>query len=319
MPPPSSTRSAPHGRVLQLPGAEFGAFRWGYTVDQPLPGLTDKPLITRDLLPLGSAGAMDLLYALDDRVQDGVFEPSSLAPVSRWLGVDTVWVANDLAFDRFRTARPQTLTAQIAGAPGVGAVQHVGAAVVNEPAVPMIDEQALADPDATAPTAPVDLYPITPPGTIVRAADHSVVVSGSGDGLVDLAAAGLLDGDELVQYSASLDADGLQAAIAERNRRLRHRLESRSGAPLAQLAGRDRIHRVRSAEPRSAARCCVGRPAAGVRRPRRGRRSLDADRGAPGRARHRHRDLVRRAVRVPARASAVHGDRRRPGDGMDGR
>ena len=57
------------GRVLQLPGAEFGAFRWGYTVDQPLPGLTDKPLITRDLLPLGSAGAMDLLYALDDRIQ----------------------------------------------------------------------------------------------------------------------------------------------------------------------------------------------------------------------------------------------------------
>ena len=202
------------GRVLQLPGAEFGAFRWGYTVDQPLPGLTDKPLITRDLLPLGSAGAMDLLYALDDRVQDGVFEPSSLAPVSRWLGVDTVWVANDLAFDRFRTARPQTLTAQIAGAPGVGAVQHVGTAVVNDPALPMIDEQALADPDATAPTAPVDLYPITPPGTIVRAADHAVVVSGSGDGLVDLAAAGLLDGDELVQYSASLDADGLQAAIA---------------------------------------------------------------------------------------------------------
>jgi arabinofuranan 3-O-arabinosyltransferase len=205
----------PQGRVLQLPGAEFGAFRWGYTVDQPLPGLTAKPLITRDLLPLGSAGAMDLLYALDDRIQDGVFEPSSLAPVSRWLGVDTVWVANDLAFDRFRTARPQPLSAQIADAPGVGAVRHVGAAVVNEPAVPMIDEQALADPDATAPASPVDLYPITPPGTIVRAADRSVVVSGSGDGLVDLAAAGLLEGDELVRYSASLAGDQLPSAIAD--------------------------------------------------------------------------------------------------------
>ena len=106
--------------MLQLPGAEFGAFRWGYTVDQPLPGLTDKPLVTRDLLPLGSPGAMDLLYALDDRIQDGVFEPASLAPVSRWLGVDTVWVANDLAFDRFRTARPQPLGPQIAAAPRRG-------------------------------------------------------------------------------------------------------------------------------------------------------------------------------------------------------
>ena len=40
-------------------------------------------------------------------------------------------------------------------------------------------------------------------------------MSGSGDGLVDLAAAGLLEGDELVQYSASLAGDQLQSAIAD--------------------------------------------------------------------------------------------------------
>ena len=67
--------SGTRGRVLQVPGAEFGAFTWGYTVDQPLPGLTDKPVVTRDLLPLGSPGAMDLLFALDDRMQDGVLDP----------------------------------------------------------------------------------------------------------------------------------------------------------------------------------------------------------------------------------------------------
>ena len=42
-PPPRSTPPTPGGRVLQLPGQEFGAFRWGYTVDPPLPGLTDTP------------------------------------------------------------------------------------------------------------------------------------------------------------------------------------------------------------------------------------------------------------------------------------
>ncbi len=63
-------------RVLQLPGQEFGAFRWGYTVDPPLPGMTNKPLVTRDLLPLGSAPAMDLLFALDDRFQAGVVDPA---------------------------------------------------------------------------------------------------------------------------------------------------------------------------------------------------------------------------------------------------
>ena len=75
--------AAPPGyRVMELPGAEFGAFRWGYTVDPPLPGLTDRPLVTRDLLPLGSAGAMDLLYALDDRFQAGVAETGEVAPVA---------------------------------------------------------------------------------------------------------------------------------------------------------------------------------------------------------------------------------------------
>ena len=37
--PRRTSTTLPAGyRVLQLPGGEFGAFRWGYTVDQPLPG-----------------------------------------------------------------------------------------------------------------------------------------------------------------------------------------------------------------------------------------------------------------------------------------
>ena len=68
-PRPISTEMPAGYRVMQLPGAEFGAFRWGYTVDPPLPGLTERPFVSRDLLPLGSTPAMDLLYALDDRFQ----------------------------------------------------------------------------------------------------------------------------------------------------------------------------------------------------------------------------------------------------------
>ncbi|MCU1388903.1 MAG: hypothetical protein JWL72_2241, partial [Ilumatobacteraceae bacterium] len=96
--------AAPAGyRVFELPGQEFGSFRWGYTVDPPLPGLTEKPSITRDLLPLGSAGAMDLIYALDNRFQEGTAEMSEVAPIARLLGVDTIWLPNDVAFERFRT------------------------------------------------------------------------------------------------------------------------------------------------------------------------------------------------------------------------
>ncbi|MEO6652939.1 MAG: alpha-(1-_3)-arabinofuranosyltransferase family protein [Ilumatobacteraceae bacterium] len=191
------------GRVLQLPGEEFGAYRWGYTVDQPLPGLTEKALITRDLLPLGSPGAMDLLYALDDRAQDGVIEAGSIAPVARLLGVDTVWLTNDIAFDRFGTARPEVVRDVVLDAPGLGDPTGFGEPFVNRPDVPVTDARSLGDPRVGAPLVPVELVPVEEPGRIVRAAARTLVVSGSGDGLVDMAAAGLLEpGSVAVRYSA---------------------------------------------------------------------------------------------------------------------
>jgi arabinofuranan 3-O-arabinosyltransferase len=196
------------GRVLQLPGAEFGAYRWGYTVDQPLPGLTDKPLVTRDLLPLGSGPAMDLLYALDDRIQDGVVEPEAIAPVARLLGVDTIWVTNDLAYERFRTARPEIVADAVSDAPGIGEPSGYGEPSLHLPDIPMTDERAVGDPRVGEPAVDVELAAVEQPGRLVRAASDVVVVSGSGDGLVDAAASGLLDGtDVVVRYSADLGND----------------------------------------------------------------------------------------------------------------
>jgi len=202
------------GRVLQLPGAEFGAFRWGYTVDQPLVALTDDPVVTRDLLPLGSAAAMDLLYALDDRFQEEVAEPGAVAPVARLLGVDTIWLANDLEFERFGTPRPEVVDALLTGDDRpAGDVERYGTPVTNDPALPMIDPEALVDPDVGRPIAPVVLLSLDQPGTIVRAKTATVVVSGSGDGIVDAAAAGLISGHELVRSSGSVDDSGLATTL----------------------------------------------------------------------------------------------------------
>jgi len=194
-------------RVLQLPGSEFGAFRWGYTVDPPLPGLTDKPLVTRDLLPLGSPGVMDLLYALDDRLQAGTVEPGAIAPVARLLAADTIWVANDLAFDRFRTPRPEVVSDLLAGGevPGLGPAAPHGAPVPNVPVVPVLDERDLSDPRLGTPLAPVELVPVEGAPSIVRASGRVVVLAGSGDGVVDAAAAGLIRGDEAIVYAADVD------------------------------------------------------------------------------------------------------------------
>ncbi len=194
-------------RVVQLPGAEFGAFDWGYTVDQPLVALTDRPVVTRDLLPLGSAAAMDLLYALDDRVQEGTLEPASVAPVSRLFGADVIWLANDLDALRFRTPAPSTVDALLTSGDvdGLGDAERFGDAALPTRTSP-VDAASL---HVTQPGAPsrVALVPIEDPEPVVRAKTETVILSGSGDGIVDAAAAGLLTGHELIRYSASFDAE----------------------------------------------------------------------------------------------------------------
>ncbi len=182
---------APGYRVFQVPGQEFGAYRWGYTVDQPLPGLTRRPLITRDLLPLGSPQAMDLLYAVDDRFQDGILEPQTLAPVARLFGADTMWVVNDSAFERFRTPRPEVTAAMLRRRPdGLGKPVTFGDPVVNTPDVNMTDDESVTTPNIGRPLPPVMLVPVRNPIPIVRAKTETVILSGSGDGVVDAVCGG---------------------------------------------------------------------------------------------------------------------------------
>ena len=195
-------------RVLQLPGAEFGAFDWGYTVDQPLVSATDRAVITRDLLPLGSAPAMDLLYAFDDRAQLGVLEPVSVAPIARLLGVGTVWLTGDADSLRFRTPSAGALAPIMADAPDIDSPVTFGSPPALETALdpfgrPLVDADAIAT--QPAPTAVVSLYDVDTAVAITRVKTDEVIVSGSGDGVIDAAAAGLIDGTELIRYGSSVD------------------------------------------------------------------------------------------------------------------
>lgn len=204
------------GRVMQLPGQESASFRWGYTVDPPLAGLTTKPIITRDWLPLGEPAAMDLFYALDDRIQSGALDPAALAPVARLLGVDTIWLTGDVAFDRFRTARPEPLYELLReGVDGVGSPTAIGEPIANVPQFPMLDETELSDPAVGGAVPRVSLVPIEEPEALVRAKTTTVLLAGSGDGIVDTASAGVIDGTELVRYVASLDGGERADALAQ--------------------------------------------------------------------------------------------------------
>ncbi len=204
-------------RALELPGAEFAAYRWGTTTDPILAGLTDRPTLTRDLLPLGGAATMDLLNALDDRFQEGIVEPAAIAPVARLLSAGAIVYRGDTAFERYRTARPEPAWSVYQdGAPGLGPPVTYGPPAVNQPSVEVIDEAALSDPriGRAVPPAAVVAVADAPPILRARSADQVTVVDGSGDGLVDAAAAGLLDHPGTVLPAAAMRPDELRAAIA---------------------------------------------------------------------------------------------------------
>jgi len=194
-----------HGtRVLEVPGASFAAYTWGTLVDPITPGLTDRPYLAREILPYGTPPSVNLIDALDRRMQLGTFEASSLAPVARLLGASTVSLRADLERSaRFDPPPPGPLWRALTGpeAGGLGPPKSFG---------PL----AGAGPDPEMPA--VALFEIEDPEAIVRtrAAAEPVVLSGDGDGIVDAAASGLLDGRSLVLQSAALDDTGLRRALA---------------------------------------------------------------------------------------------------------
>jgi hypothetical protein len=205
----------PHDtRVLEIPGTDFAAYRWGNTVDPITPGLMDRPYVARELSPYGGDATSDLLNAFDRRLQEGVYEPAATAPVARLMSAGDVVVRGDLQFERYNTPRPKQLYEWLQSTPGLGAPSGFGP---REPTVgkvfPMQDERALAA-SSSAPTPPeVSVWPVDAVPSIVRAepASRTVVVAGDGEGLVDAAAAGLVDGHGPVVYAASR----LGSAVAE--------------------------------------------------------------------------------------------------------
>ncbi len=236
--------AGPGTRVLELPGADFSHYRWGTTLDPVLPGLTDRPFLSRELIPFSAAASADLLRALDRRLQEGVFETDSLADTARLMGVGDVVLRSNLQYERFRTPRPvptwQLFTDPLPA--GLDAPRRYGPPVADTPQIPFNDETALGTPsDAPAPPA-LAVFGVRDAKPIVRTATTvaPLLVSGNGEGLVDAAAAGLLAevvaGNRTILYTASLAADpaaldralddGADLLITDSNRRRAERWSS---------------------------------------------------------------------------------------------
>lgn len=189
-------------RVLEVPGSSFAAYTWGTTVDPVTPGLVDRPYLAREVLPAGTAGTANLLDALDRRFQLGTVEPEALAPLARLLGVGTVVFRGDLEqAGRFDTPPAAAVWDALRdGIPGFAEPALHGADAGAAPGVPAVARFELEDRRPIVRTAP---------------AAGGVVLAGDGDGIVDAAAAGLLDGRALVLAASALGDEALEQALEE--------------------------------------------------------------------------------------------------------
>jgi arabinofuranan 3-O-arabinosyltransferase len=156
-------------RVLEVPAADVAPGAPSVGLD----ALLRRPHAARRAVPAGSAASTDLLRAIDDQVQRGVLAPEALAPLARLLGAGDVVVHAGAA---------PGAAALLEHAPGLTGTQRFGA--------------------ATTAVVPEPL-----PAAHAHTGARVVLLSGSAAGIVDAAAAGLLDGDDLIRYSSSLTDD----------------------------------------------------------------------------------------------------------------
>lgn len=191
-------------RVLELPGSDFASYVWGNTVDPITPGLMDRPYVARELIPWGGPASQSLLNAVDERIQQGTFEPAGFAELARLMGVGTVDLRYDLQFKRYGTIPPLALQRDFGNVPGLTLAKTFGPPLHGTQSMGYIDEAALAAPAATEP-ASVAVYNVTDPTAIVRAesGQRPLVVAGDSEGLVDISNVGLLNNTGAVLYSAS--------------------------------------------------------------------------------------------------------------------
>jgi arabinofuranan 3-O-arabinosyltransferase len=218
-------------RIFELPGSDFTSYRWGSTVEPITPGLTDRPYVARELIPYGADQSADLLTALDRRLQDGLLDPAAIAPIARLMSAGDVVLRSDLQVDRYDLARPKDTWQLFTPPPsGLKAPTGFGHGLGPPLQVPLLDERTLALPAGASDPPPVAVFPVTGTRPIVRAesAQAPLLVSGNGDGLVDLASLNLLGGQPVL-YSASLAHqpaalqqalnDGASLVVTDSNRR----------------------------------------------------------------------------------------------------
>lgn len=199
------------GRVLFLPGQPRSHYRWSEErPDDVSNSLIERDAIIPETTTNTSAGAHNLLSAMDDTLQTQTEVDAALSTYARYLGVNQILLRHDIVWEDVGGARPGDTARVLAQDPGLFGRSNFGA--TGQYILP----PGIAPQDYTEATLrPLQLYDVRDPvpQTRVTPTTGQVLIAGDGWSIPPLTREGLLDETPLLRYVGAMEEDQFASAL----------------------------------------------------------------------------------------------------------
>ena len=182
-----------HDNAMLVPGAAIAGYSWGTPGDEPLQFLSDTSVESRNLVPIGSEGYIQMLDAVETVLDNGITTPGLAEYLSRG-GIRYVIERNDLNWRADGAPPPAQVHQVLSTTNGLKEVAAFGPVLgltqVTNTVLPVYGSTS------AIPLKAAEIFEVKPQSEIVRTYPVSdpVVVSGDVGSLLPLAGAGLLTG-----------------------------------------------------------------------------------------------------------------------------
>lgn len=200
-------------RIMVLPGDLFGWYTWGGTQNSVAPGLSEKPVLVRQIVRSASEQAAQLLDSVDARVQQGRLTPGQLPPLLQLMGVGRVLVGTDSSPRRSESLDPARVEEELSQQPGFARAAATFGAEKRFSPPPDRGGPAFRLPEVRAYAAP---RPAIPRVTRVYNAAGPAVVDGDAEGIVAMAGVGALDPTRTSFYAGDLSRPSFENLLADK-------------------------------------------------------------------------------------------------------
>jgi arabinofuranan 3-O-arabinosyltransferase len=220
---------SPDSRVLIVPGAKGGQYRWGLrSPDDLFPSIMERPNVSRQTVSAGAVFPANYLAALDIPLNTGRATGPTVSTMAHYLGATQVLARNDTEWEIVGGARPSVVRDQLKSDPGLTPSTVYGDVAQNTMRATTGDANlARAAQDKTL--TPLALYDVNQPTSIVRAEPTAgqYVIDGDNFAVPVLAQLGMMGNLPTFQLAGSLTPatlgqaidDGGQLVITDTNRR----------------------------------------------------------------------------------------------------